>query len=95
MGMTRFQVMRRVIYSQAVQKMLPPIGSMLIYLNKDTSLVSVIGVTELFNVSQSVGARLFRNIEILIFIAALYLIVNIPLAVISERLHKKCADQNS
>jgi polar amino acid transport system permease protein len=95
MGMTRLQMMRRVVYPQAVQKMLPPIGSMLIYLNKDTSLVSVIGVTELFNVAQSVGARLFRNIEILVFIAALYLVINIPLAIISERLHRKYAERNS
>jgi polar amino acid transport system permease protein len=89
MGMNRFQMMLRIIFPQAVTKMLPPIGSMLIYLNKDTSLVSVIGVTELFNVSQSVGARLFRNIEVLMFIAVLYLIINIPLAIVTERLHKK------
>jgi His/Glu/Gln/Arg/opine family amino acid ABC transporter permease subunit len=95
MGMRRWQVMTRVVYPQAVQKMLPPIGSMLIYLNKDTSLVSVIGVAELFNVAQSVGARLFKNIEILVFIAALYLVVNIPLAIISEKLHKKYAEQQA
>lgn len=88
-GMNRLQTMIRVIYPQALMRMLPPIGSMLIYLNKDTSLVSIIGVTELFNTAQSVGARLFRNMEVLIFIAALYLVVNIPLAIITERLHKK------
>jgi His/Glu/Gln/Arg/opine family amino acid ABC transporter permease subunit len=91
MGMTRVQTMSRIVYPQAVTKMLPPIGSMLIYLNKDTSLVSVIGVAEVFNVAQSVGARLFKNIEVMIFIAALYLVINIPLAIITERLHKKYA----
>jgi len=89
MGMNRLQTMFRVVYPQAITKMLPPIGSMLIYLNKDTSLVSVIGVAELFNTAQSVGARLFRNMEILMFIAVLYLVINIPLAIITERLHKK------
>jgi len=88
-GMTRNQVMRRIVLPQAVQKMLSPFGSMLIYLNKDTSLVSVIGVAELFNIAQSVGARLYRNIEILIFIAVLYLIINVPLAFFSEFLNKK------
>lgn len=88
-GMTKSQVMIRVVLPQAVFKMLSPFGSMLIYLNKDTSLVSVIGVTELFNVAQSVGSRLFRNMEILIFIAALYLIINIPLAYLSEYLNRK------
>jgi His/Glu/Gln/Arg/opine family amino acid ABC transporter permease subunit len=89
MGMNRLQTMVRIVYPQAIVRMLPPIGSMLIYLNKDTALVSVIGVAELFNTAQSVGARLFRNMEVLIFIAALYLIINIPLAIITERLHKK------
>ncbi len=89
MGMNRLQAMVRVVYPQAIVRMLPPIGSMLIYLNKDTALVSVIGVAELFNTAQSVGARLFRNMEVLIFIAALYLVINIPLAIVTERLHKK------
>jgi His/Glu/Gln/Arg/opine family amino acid ABC transporter permease subunit len=89
MGMNPFQIMRRIVYPQALMKMMPPLGSMLIYLNKDTALVSVIGVAELFNTAQTVGARLFRNMEVLIFIAALYLVVNVPLAIISERLHKK------
>jgi polar amino acid transport system permease protein len=89
MGMTRLQTMIRVVYPQAIVRMLPPIGSMLIYLNKDTALVSVIGVAELFNTAQSVGARLFRNMEVLIFIAALYLVINIPLAIVTEKLHKK------
>ena len=44
MGMNRVQTMTRIVYPQAVTRMLPPIGSMLIYLNKDTSLVSVIAV---------------------------------------------------
>jgi His/Glu/Gln/Arg/opine family amino acid ABC transporter permease subunit len=89
MGMNRLQMMVRVIYPQALTRMLPPIGSMLIYLNKDTALVSVIGVNELFNTAQNVGARLFRNMEVFIFIACLYLTINIPLAIITERLHKK------
>jgi polar amino acid transport system permease protein len=89
MGMNRLQAMVRIVYPQAIVRMLPPLGSMLIYLNKDTALVSVIGVAELFNTAQSVGARLYRNMEVLMFIAALYLVINIPLAIITERLHKK------
>jgi len=89
MGMRRLPTLIRVIYPQAITRMLPPIGSMLIYLNKDTSLVAIIGVTELYNVSQSVGARLFKNLEVLTFIALLYLVVNLALAILSQRLHKK------
>src|SRR5438270_2626160 len=45
-GMTHFQSLRRVVYPQAIRRMLPPLGSMLVSLTKDTSLASVIGVAE-------------------------------------------------
>lgn len=89
MGMTRLQVLRRVIYPQGLRRMLPPIGNMLITLTKDTSLVSVIGVSELLNTSQSVGSQTFRNIEALLFISLFYLAVTIPLALLTTRLHNR------
>lgn len=89
MGMHHLQVLRRVVYPQAIRRMLPPIGNMLITLAKDTSLVSVIGVAELLNMSQSVGAQTFRNVESLLFISLFYLAVNIPLALLTTRLHNR------
>ncbi|MEV7004976.1 amino acid ABC transporter permease [Streptosporangium sp. NPDC051022] len=89
MGMTRLQTLRRVIYPQAIRRMLPPIGSMLIGLTKDTSLVSVIGVADLFNTAQTVGARTFRQMEVLLFISLFYLIINLPLAAYAERLNRR------
>ncbi|GII64888.1 glutamine ABC transporter permease [Sphaerisporangium krabiense] len=89
MGMTRLQTLRRVIYPQAIRRMLPPIGSMLIGLTKDTSLVSVIGVADLFNTAQTVGARTFRQIEVLLFISLFYLVINLPLAAYAERLNRR------
>lgn len=89
MGMRPLQVLRRVVYPQGLRRMLPPIGNMLITLTKDTSLVSVIGVSELLNTSQSVGAQTFQNIEVLLFISLFYLAVNIPLALFTTRLHDR------
>ncbi|GAA2007283.1 amino acid ABC transporter permease [Nakamurella flavida] len=89
MGMSHVTVLRRVILPQAVRRMLPPVGSMLVSLTKDTSLVSVIGVAELLSISQSVGAQTFRNIETLLFATLFYLAINIPLAVAVNRLHRK------
>jgi His/Glu/Gln/Arg/opine family amino acid ABC transporter permease subunit len=89
MGMSRLQVLRRVVYPQGIRRMLPPIGNMLITLTKDTSLVSVIGVSELLNTSQSVGAQTFQNLSTLLFISLFYLAVNIPLALLTTRLHNQ------
>lgn len=89
MGMRYGQALKRVIYPQAIRRMLPPIGNMLITLAKDTSLVSVIGVAELLNTSQTVGAQTFRNIETLLFISIFYLALTLPLSMLTTRLHKR------
>ena len=89
MGMTTFQVVRRVIYPQVFRRMLPPITNMLVNLTKDTSLLTIIGVAELFNISQSIAARSFRNIEVLLVLAVFYLVINIPLSAIANRLYAR------
>ena len=89
MGMKPVKVLTRVVYPQALRRMLPPVGNLVVSLTKDTSLVSVIGVAELLNTSQSVGAQTFRNIETLLFISLFYLIINLPLALATTRMHRK------
>ena len=89
MGMTPALAARRVIYPQAFRRMLPPITNMLVNLTKDTSLLTIIGVTELFNVAQNVAAGNFRTIEVLMYLACFYLVVNIPLAAAANRLYSR------
>ena len=90
-GMTSFQALFHVIYPQAIRRMLPPITNMLVNLTKDTSLLTIIGVAELFNVAQGVAANTFRTIEVLIYLAGYYLVVNIPLSILSNRLYARQA----
>lgn len=89
MGIPRLRTLVRIIYPQALRRMLPPITNMLISLVKDTSLISVIGVAELFNTAQSVGAATFRQIEVLMVISLIYLVMNLPLALTAERLNRR------
>lgn len=89
MGMSGFKVLTCVIYPQAIRRMLPPLGSMLVSLTKDTSLASVVAVSELLNIAQTVGARNFRALEALLFISLIYLMINIPLALFAERMHRR------
>jgi ABC-type amino acid transport system permease subunit len=89
LGIPRMRTLRRIIYPQATRRMLPPIGSMLVSLTKDTSLVSVIGVAELFNTAQNVGSATFRQIEVLLVISVIYLLINLPLAAYAERLNRR------
>ena len=91
LGMTRVQSARRIIYPQAVRRMLPPIGSMFVSLLKDTSLLSVVGVAELMNTGQNIGAVTFRNLEVLMVVGALYFILTYPIALWANRLHDRAS----
>ena len=87
--MTGLQAARRVIYPQALRHMLPPIGSMFVSLLKDTSLVAILGVPELMNTAQSLGALTFRNIEVLIVVAFIYFCMTYPMALLASWLHRR------
>ncbi|WP_353827813.1 amino acid ABC transporter permease [Agromyces sp. SYSU T0242] len=55
-GMSRATTLRRVILPQAARVSVPPLSNTFISLVKDTSLASLILVTELFRVAQQIAA---------------------------------------
>ena len=89
LGMTRTQVMRRIILPQAVVRMLPPIASTLITLIKDSSLVSVISVAELMWAAQSLASVTLRPVEILTGTGLLYVAVAYPLSLGVELVRRR------
>jgi His/Glu/Gln/Arg/opine family amino acid ABC transporter permease subunit len=89
LGMTRWQVLRRVILPQAITRMLPPFGSHFVSLVKDSSLVSLINLPEVMWQVQSLAATTMRPLEVLSAGALIYMIVTLPLAVLVNRLHRK------
>lgn len=89
LGMTRWQVLRRVILPQAITRMLPPFGSHFVSLVKDSSLVSLINLPEVMWQVQSLAATTMRPLEVLSAGALIYMVVTLPLAVLVNRLHRK------
>jgi polar amino acid transport system permease protein len=79
-GMSYIQAMRLVILPQAFRKMLPPFASQFIILIKDSSLVSVISVTELTLVAKNIVATSFRSLEIWTAVAILYFLISFSLS---------------
>lgn len=72
LGLTRFQVMRHVVLPQAVLRMLPLWGNLLIELLKGTSLVSLITVPDLAFRAYQLNQATFRTTEIFSMVLALY-----------------------
>jgi cystine transport system permease protein len=76
MGMSYTRTMRRIVLPQALRIAVPPLGSRLIALMKDTSLASTITVVELTRVADQLGATTFRYMEMFIMVGAIYWLVN-------------------
>ena len=76
LGMTRRKTIARIILPQALRIALPPVGSRLIALMKDTSLASAITVVEVTRVAEQVGAASFRYLEMFLIAGAIYWMIN-------------------
>ncbi len=73
LGMRRRQAMRHVVLPQAMRVVVPPLGNEFNNMLKVTSLLSVIGLQELFLAAQDYNSTTFRTFEIFL-VAAIYYI---------------------
>lgn len=89
MGMSRRQAMFKVVIPQAGRRILPVVASTWISLFKDTSLVSVIAVSELAYTSMQIRAQTFRVLEMLTAMAVLYWLMGYPQAKLVDWIHRK------
>ena len=80
LGMSGLMAMVYVILPQAFRRIIPPLVNELIILIKDSSLLSVIGVTELMRAGQHIRARTYADFEIFTAVAILYFIVTFTLS---------------
>jgi polar amino acid transport system permease protein len=73
LGMKPAKVMRWIVMPQALRVMVPPLGNSFNGMMKTTSVLSVIGVSEMFLVAQSISSYTFHTFEIFIVAAIYYL----------------------
>jgi polar amino acid transport system permease protein len=89
LGMTRRQILRRVIVPQAVRIVIPPTGNEFITLLKLTSLAYVISVHEILTAAQQLGSVKFQYPEVFTAAAAYYLAIVSVLMAIQSRLERR------
>ena len=89
LGMSDWQAMRRIILPQTFRRVVPPLTNEGIALLKDSSLVSVIGLTELARTGQELASRYAAPLTIWPLVALLYLVLTFPLARVAERLERR------
>lgn len=77
LGMTTSQAMYHVILPQAIKTILPPVGNEFVALLKDSSLVSILAVSDLLRRGREYAAWTFSYFETYTIVALIYLIITL------------------
>lgn len=91
LGMGYVKAMRYVILPQAFKKTLPPLAGQFINLIKDSSLVSIIAITDLSKAGREVVSSTFSPFEVWFTVAAMYLVLTGALSYLVRRLERRLA----
>ncbi len=88
-GMTYGQTMLHVVLPQAIRNILPALGNEFVVNIKDTSVLNVISVTELFFVSKSAAGTYFKYFEVFFITSCIYFVMTFSITRILRFLEKK------
>lgn len=88
-GMTHVQTMLHVILPQTFRVIIPQIGNNFIINIKDTSVLSVISITDLFFVHKSAAGALYTFFESATIVMVIYLTMTMVTSVLLRMLEKK------
>lgn len=88
LGMTPVRTFRRILLPQAMRVIIPPMGNEFISMLKNTSLLSVIAVLEIYTVATQISAQNLKQIELLIVVSLWYLLLTSLLAIPQHYLEK-------
>ena len=88
LGFTRWQTMTNIILPQAIRNVLPALGNEFIVNIKDTSVLNVIGVVELFFMSSSVSGATYKFFPTFTITALIYLLLTTIFSLILNYVEK-------
>lgn len=89
LGISYPTTMRKVILPQAVKLMLPNFINQFVISLKDTTIVSAIGLVELFQTGKIIIARNYQSFRMYAILAVIYLIMITCLTRLAKRLEKR------
>jgi polar amino acid transport system permease protein len=93
LGLTRSQALRRIILPQTARVVLPPLGNEFIALLKDSSLVSILAVSDLLRRGREYASKTFDYFEAFTVVALVYLVMTLffsrLVAMMEERMNRR------
>ena len=94
-GMSHFQTMYHVILPQAIRNIMPSIGNEFVVNIKDSSVLSVIAITELMFIAKQAGGAYAKFVPAYVICAVIYFVLTFTVTRILRLLEKKLAGSNS
>ncbi len=91
LGMNYRQSMTRIIGPQAAKICIPPLVNQYIMTLKNSSIASLVTITELFRTGEQIIYTTFRSFEVYTVVAVLYLIMNSIFMIAADKLEKGLA----
>lgn len=91
LGMSRWQAIRVIILPQALVRMLPPLGSLLVIAIKDSAISSVIAVPELIRQTQVLVSNTYLSFQLYSFTMVIFFLVAYPVAHGVEAIYRRVA----
>lgn len=91
LGMSRAQLLRKVVLPQATIRMLPAFGSILTMAIKDTAIATVIAVPELMHSAETVAGQSYRPVEVYTAVMVAYFCILFPVTRGVDRLYQRVA----
>ena len=88
-GMRPATAMRWVVLPQALRLVMPLLGNELTLMIKGTSLLSVIGVRELFGTVQNINSATFKTFELFLVAAIWYLAMTTVMSVVQRLIERR------
>lgn len=92
LGLSRAQTMRHVVVPQAVRRVVPPLLNDFVSLQKDTALVSLVGVLDAVFAARDYGNYNF-NYTPLVVVAGFFVVITIPLARLCDWLQRRMVEK--
>lgn len=93
LGLNRWQRFRHIVFPQALRTIMPPLGNDFVAMVKDSSLVSVLGVTDVTQLGKVTAAGNFRYFETYNVVALVYLTITITLSIALRRFEKRMRER--
>jgi polar amino acid transport system permease protein len=88
-GLTGWQIYRYIVFPQVMRRLLPPLAGQFASIIKDSSLLSIIAVSEFTLNAQEVNSFTYSTLESYLPLAAGYLLLTLPISLASRALERK------